>query len=392
MTHLINPTMRQFILLLLTSAFSLSASAQEWKIVERGFLYDNDVPPTCHAATLVEADNGDIIASFFGGTYEGHPDSDVWMCRFVQKKKQWTAPEILADGVLTRYTRSAFDYDPLLNEILNRNERFAKTTWLGLAKHSGEALISDKVRKPCYNPVLYIAQNGELVLDYKIGSNMQDWTGWEIRSKDGGKNWTHPRALTDDPEQRFLRLGPIKNKPIVNDGRIIAGSSTEITYDSWKVHFELSDDDGKNWYKSEVECDTILCIQPTILKLGDNHLKALCRTRHHRVAVTESKDNGTTWTPMRLTDMKHNNSGIDAVTLHDGTHLLIANDTDNDARRSPLTLFASSDGEKWKKIIDVEGDDGKEYSYPAIIETRNGDVWIIYTWHREKMAYVHLTR
>lgn len=378
--------MRKFGLLLLMVVVSATITAQEWTVVERGFLYDDEMPPTCHAATLVEAQNGDIIAAFFGGTYEGHPDSDVWTCRF--HNGQWSAPTILVDGVLTRYTRSAFDYDPLMGKILNRNEMFAKTTWLETAPHNGEALISNKVRKPCYNPVLYIAQNGELVLDYKIGSNMQDWTGWEIRSKNGGKTWSHPRALTNDPEQRHLRLGPIKDKPIVNKGRIIAGSSTEVTYDSWKVHFELSDDDGHSWYKSEVECDTILCIQPTILKLGDEHLKALCRTRHHRIAVTESYDNGTTWSPMRLTDMKHNNSGIDAVTLSNGTHLLIANDTDNDARRSPLTLFSSTDGETWEKVLDVEGDDGMEYSYPAIIEASNGDVWILYTWHRKKIAYV----
>ena len=384
--------MRILSVLLLSLVCSLPLCASGWKVVDRGFLYDGAVPPTCHAATLVEAPDGDILVAFFGGTYEGHPDSDVWMCRYNQTDKKWTEPEVIADGILTSHTLAAFDYDPLISEIMNRDKRFANTTWLAPARHSGEPLVSNLVRKPCYNPVLFYSRSGDLVLDYKLGSNMQDWTGWELRSRDGGKTWSHPRALTDDPEQRFLRLGPIKNKPVVSGDRIIAGSSTEVTYDSWKVHFELSDDDGITWRKAEVECDTILCIQPTILTMGSHHLKALCRTRHHRLAVTESRDNGDTWSPMRLTDIRHNNSGVDAVTLHDGTHLLIANDTDNDARRSPLTLFASSDGDNWTKLLDVEGDDGKEYSYPAMIQTRGGDVWIVYTWHREKMAYVHLTR
>lgn len=369
----------------------LPVKAQEYSIVERGFLYEGQLPPTCHAATLVEAKNGDIIAAFFGGSYEGHPDSDVWLCRFGKKKHRWSAPQILCDGIYTRYTREAFDYDPLFENILHRDSMFLKTTWLQPARHSGKALAGNKVRKPCYNPVLYIAQNDELVMDYKIGSNMQDWTGWEIRSKNGGKSWSHPRPLTHNPEERHLRLGPIKDKPIVNNGRIIAGSSTEVTYDSWKVHFETSDDDGQTWQKREVECDTILCIQPTVLNLGNNHLKALCRTRQHRISVTESFDNGATWTPMRLTDSPNNNSGLDAVTLHDGRHLLICNYHGNDSRRSPLTLLISNDGDNWQKVIDLEEDDGYEYSYPAIIQASDGDIWIVYTWHRQKMAYVHLT-
>ncbi|MDO4194753.1 MAG: hypothetical protein Q4D33_01230, partial [Prevotellaceae bacterium] len=69
--------MRKFGLLLLMVVVSTTITAQEWTVVERGFLYEDEMPPTCHAATLVEALNGDIIAAFFGGTYEGHPDSDV---------------------------------------------------------------------------------------------------------------------------------------------------------------------------------------------------------------------------------------------------------------------------------------------------------------------------
>lgn len=383
--------MRQKALLLIViAAMCWSKCQAQYEIVERGFLYDTAVPPTCHAATLVEADNGDILAAFFGGTYEGHPDSDVWLCRRKKGSTEWTRPEILCDAVYTKYTRSAFEYDPLMDVIMHRDSCFRQTTWLKSARHCGKAIINNKVRKPCYNPVLYKNAEGTIILDYKIGSNMQDWTGWEIRSKNNGRKWTHPRPLTLNPDERHLTLGPIKNKPVVSNGRIIAGSSTEVTYDSWTVHFEISDDDGKTWRKVEVDNDGLLCIQPTILNLGNGHLKALCRTRHHRIAITESYDNGSTWTKMRLSDMVNNNSGIDAVTLRDGRHLIIYNNTDNDARRSPLTLAISDDGEHWTKVLDLEEDDGMEYSYPCVIEAKDGTVYVVYTWHRKKMAYVVL--
>lgn len=381
-------TTKSILLLILCTFVQMEINAQV-TIIERGFLYDTEVPPTCHAATVVENDNGDLYAAFFGGTYEGHPDSDVWLCKKMKGSTGWTEPTILCDAVYTKFTRSAFEYDPLFDQICHRDSMFEKTTWLETAKHNGKALINNKVRKPCYNPVLYKNADGEIILDYKIGSNMQDWTGWEIRSKNG-KKWTHPRALTNDPEMRHLTLGPIKNKPIVSQGRIIAGSSTEVTYDSWKVHFEISDNDGKDWRKVEVKCDTILCIQPTILNLGNGHLKALCRTRHHRIAMTESFDNGSSWTDMRITDMPNNNSGIDAVTLRDGRHLLIGNLHGNDARRSPITIAISNDGDSWTNLIDLEEDDGMEYSYPCIIETSDGRIVVLYTWHRKKIAYAIL--
>lgn len=337
----------------------------DYKVESRGFLYDAPVPPTCHAVTMVETLSGDILAAFFGGSYEGHPDSDIWLCRLDKDSDKWTEPTILAEGILSEYTMKAFDYDTLKLEI-------------------------GKTRKPCYNPVLYQAASGDIVLNYKIGKNMQDWTGWEIRSSDNGRTWTNPRPLTTNPEERHLHLGPIKNKPFINNNRIIAGSSTEVTYDSWMVHFELSDDDGNTWYKVPVECDTILCIQPSILNLGNNHLKALCRTRQNHIAVTESFDNGSSWTPMQLSNLPNNDSGIDAVTLKNGTHLLICNDSNKNGKRSPLTLFGSKDSNHWYKIMDLEADDGMEYSYPAIIETHNGDVWIMYTWHRKKIAFAKL--
>lgn len=352
--------LKQPIIFILFTFSILCAHAQgDIRIVERGFLYDDTIPPTCHAATITETPKGEMIAVFFGGSYEGHPDSDEWICHR-KKDTPWSKPEILAEGKRNRFTEKAFDYDTIVCD-----------------------------RKPCYNPVLYTNAQGKIVLDYKIGRNMQDWTGWEITSKNG-KKWTNPRPLANTPEERHLTLGPIKNKPLVNNGRIIAGSSTEVTYDSWCVHFETSDDDGKTWQKRTLDCEGILCIQPALLRMGGNHVKALCRTRNQHIAMTESFDNGTTWTKMQLTELPNNDSGIDAVTLRDGRHLLVYNPNSESGHRSPLTIAMSSDSEHWTNIIDLEEDDRMEYSYPCIIQASDNRIWVLYTWHRKKIAYVVL--
>ena len=49
----------------------------------------------------------------------------------------------------------------------------------------------------------------------KIGLKVSDWSGWLVRSKDGGK---HGVSVNPLPEGF---LGPIKNKPEFVNGRII---------------------------------------------------------------------------------------------------------------------------------------------------------------------------
>jgi len=417
------------------SAFGQAASSEPSRfpcVVEKGFLYEKAAIPACHATTVVELPNGDMLAAFFGGTYEGHPDCDVWMCRYTNGKSAgthgyngnqtmngiggvdysgnatsqggekmdyvpvpspWSAPKVLADGIYTKYTKSAFSYDKDFEQLCHRDSIFDKTTWLAPAKQSGKPLLSDKVRKPCYNPVLYQIPGGDLVLDYKIGKWVQDWTGWEIRSKNGGKTWSHPRPLQTDTALHQIQLGPVKNKPVFSNGRVIAGSSTE-TGGRWKFHFETTDKKGKSWDMVYVDCDTIECIQPSILflnGLGDgSRLKAIGRTRHGRLAQTYSEDNGQSWSKVTLSDMPNNNSGTDAITLKDGRHVLVYNDSNKEGVRTPLSVAISDDGEHWTKIADLETDHLGEYSYPCVIQASDGKVWVLYTWRRRLPAYAVL--
>ena len=42
----------------------------------------NATHPSCHAATVVECANGDLLAAWFAGTHEGHPDVAIWLARY----------------------------------------------------------------------------------------------------------------------------------------------------------------------------------------------------------------------------------------------------------------------------------------------------------------------
>jgi len=75
------------------------------------------------------------------------------------------------------------------------------------------------------------------------------------------------------------------------------------------------------------------------------------------------------------------------VTLKDGRHLLVYNNTGRG--RSPLNVAISPDGRAWKELLELEVDPG-EYSYPAIIQARDGLIHITYTWNRNRIMHVVL--
>jgi predicted neuraminidase len=301
--------------------------------------------PSCHASTIEETPGG-LVAAWFGGTHEKHPDVGIWLSR--QTDGRWTIPEELVNGVQ-----------------------------------------NDTLRYPSWNPVLYF-QEDTLLLFYKIGPNCADWWGEMIASADNGRTWSDPVRLPDDI------WGPIRNKPVLlENGDLLCPSSTE--YDGWRVHMERTADLGRSWERTGAlnHGDSLSAIQPTILQHPDGKIQILVRTRENRIYTSWSDDLGHTWTPLVPTDLPNNNSGLDAVTLDDGRFLLVYNHVDrtaSDDKRNRLHVAVSEDGLHWSAVTALEDDDdtSHEYSYPAVIQASDGSVHITYTWRRELIKHVKL--
>jgi predicted neuraminidase len=325
----------------LTMPSQLSADSSPG-FVTAEFIYESAPFPECHASTIAETPSG-IIAAWFGGTREKHPDVVIWVSRLVDGK--WTTPAEVANGV-----------------------------------------ESPTTRYPCWNPVLFQVPGGPLQLYFKVGPNPEQWWGMAQSSTDGGKTWSEAKRLPEMPKQI---LGPIKNKPVMlDDGRMISGSSTED--DGWRVHLEFTNNLGFSWSRSQplTSKDNIQVIQPTILTYPDKRVQLLCRgkgTGH--IVEAWSKDNGRTWSELKLTELPNPNSGIDATTLADGRQLVVYNHTTRG--RSPLNVAISKDGVNWQAAAVLENSPG-EYSYPAVIQSVDGKVHITYTWKRQRIKHVVL--
>ena len=218
---------------------SLRSDLMEQKgIVEAQFIFEEAPFKSCHASTIAETKDY-FVTAFFGGSNEGNENVGIWLCRKEKGKERWSVPVEVANGI--------------------------QFNWLSAKKPQ---------RYPCWNPVLYQAKNGPLLLFYKVGPRPHNWWGMLTISNDQGKSWSEPRRLPEGI------IGPVRAKPIMlSGGKLLCGSSTEDQ--GWRIHMEVTSDLGVTWNRTDVLNDgkEFDAIQPTILTYPDGKIQILCRSR-----------------------------------------------------------------------------------------------------------------
>ncbi|WP_186790639.1 exo-alpha-sialidase, partial [Salmonella enterica] len=206
----------------------------------------------------------------------------------------------------------------------------------------------------------------------KAGSDVHVWKTWFITSSDRGFTWSTPAPLVNDD---ILPRGPVKNKLLLaSNGAWIAPGSIESP-ERWRAFVDRSSDEGKHWSISFVplepdnaisgtnvalwdgikkgrlwECclENLLrwdgVIQPTLWESSPGHIHMLLRSTRGAIFRSDSIDYGATWSVARATSLPNNNSGIDLVSMQDGTLILALNPVNgNWGKRYPLSLIASQD-------------------------------------------------
>lgn len=317
-----------------------------------------------HASTLVQLGDGNILAAWFGGSWEKGSDVAIWAARRITGV--WEAPRKLADV-------------------------------------RGVAM---------WNPVLFQKEDGGVILFYKVGATIPVWKTWFMESYDNGKTFSEPKELVEGDESGGR--GPVKNKPIrLKDGTVLAPASLEG--ETWDAFVDISKDDCKTWERSafvplrraSVNPQMLHrpydkhyiygkgVIQPTLWQdeAGDVHM--LLRSTSARIFRSDSTDGGQTWCTAYDTGLPNNNSGIDLVKRKDGMLVLVYNPRENlpnyyKGPRTPLAVAVSKDnGAHFEEVCLLENTQG-HFSYPAVICNDRNEIMITYTWNRENIVFVKL--
>ena len=310
------------------------------------FVFDENAPTAqCHASTVLPMPDKTAIAAWFGGTAEGKDDVNIWASR--RSGGVWSEP----------------------------------------------VSISADSNTPHWNPVLFAAADGTVLLFFKVGKKVPVWKTYVSKSHDGGLTWGNPRELVQGDESGGR--GPVKNKPIrISNGAILAPASVESPH--WIPFIDISTDECETWSNQPLILSKkragkpVPMIQPALWESEPGKIHALIRTSVRSAYRSDSDDYGKTWSRAYPTTIRNNNSGLDVTKLPDGSLILISNPVAKDwGARAPLTLMISRDnGAEWEEIFVLEkrrsSDD--EFSYPAIVSVGR-KLYITYTWQRKKIAY-----
>jgi predicted neuraminidase len=358
-----------------------------------------------HAASLVELNDGRIRAFWFAGSREGAEDVEI---------------------------RSAV-YDPL-------NEAWSPEQSIVNREDTQHSLL--RYVKKIGNPVAQRAPDGTLWLFY-VTVSLGGWAGSSITaitSKDDGASWNPARRLITSP---FINISTlVKGTPFLySDGTMglpvyheFIGKFGEVL--RIKTNGRI-DGSGEIIDKQRLSSGKST-LQPVVLIKNPQQALVLMRRSgdsSKRVIATATDDAGQHWSVPTATALANPDAAISGAVLPDGRMLAVLNNLEDG--RDALSLAVSTDGgANWKAVYQLEDQRGQpadpasyaqiagmlakatdtgiadatayaksaqrnkceaqrcdfEFSYPYLLQTRNGDFHLAYTWNRSFIKHVRFTR
>jgi len=300
--------------------------------------------PVHHASSIAEAANGDLLVTWYGGSYESADDEALFLARRKKGERNWEQPRML------RRDPAA----PVGNAVIFTDQR--DRVWIVWGRI--------EARQPL------IAH-----------------TGWERTrllyrvSDDNGYTWSEDKLFPMDTTGWLPRNLPVR----LATGELVLPLRDERNQRDLSF-FVITRDAGATWQRSQdVPNAQSQGEQPAVAQRQDGSLLAFLRTGP-RLLQTESFDRGMTWSPAKVTDFKNPDAAISLRALRNGNLILAWNNQERG--RSPLHIARSTDGGKtWSTPLLLESNPG-EYSYPSVFQSSDNLIHVVYTYRRYSIKHV----
>ncbi len=331
-----------------------------------------------HAPGIVECPDGSLLVSWYRGAGERKSDDvAVYGARLAKGAGQWSDAFLMADvpGFPDCNTCMMIDREQRLwlfwPTILANTWESCLTNFRTASDYAGPGVPRwDREGLILLKPDDFEAEVTE-ALDEMIG----------------GLEFVLPKGVQEEidaareklGDKLYQRLGwqPRCKPTVLPSGRILLPLYT----DTFSISImAVSDDDGRTWYASKPLIG-FGNIQPSVLRRDDGTLVAYMRenglSRHIR--VSESADDGLTWSPVFSDSLPNPGSGLDGVRLSGGHWLLVYNDT-IDGRHSLAVSISDDEGKTWNWTRHLENKEAGQYHYPAVIQAADGTIHAVYSY------------
>ena len=334
----------------------------------------------CHGSSIVECDNGDLIACWFFGSGERSADDvKIQGARLRKGAKEWSPVFTMAD------TPNHPDCNPaLFVDAKNRLWLF----WIVVQDHKWEQSLLKYRRADRFTKDGPPEWSWQDVILLQPGDEFAKATAERFKELDADEPMWGEYALpytkqllaaSKDPQKRQLGW-MTRAKPVqLASGRMLV----PLYSDGFNAGLmAISDDAGDSW-KPSLPIIGYAPIQPTIAQKKSGQLVAYCRDSGgppQRILASTSDDGGITWSPARDTELPNPGSSLALLTLKDGRWTLVYNDAE-DARYTLAVAISDDEGAtwKWKRHLDKTEKGKGGFAYPTAIQGRDGRIHVTYT-------------
>ncbi len=320
--------------------------------------------PSAHAATVAEILPAEttsnqpvrLLAAWFGGSREGAADVSLYQSQWTAGQRDWsTAREMLGRAQAERQ--------------LGRNIR----------KLGNPLLVSEPGRQQLF--FVSVSYGG--------------WAGSAINrslSVDGGEHWSTAQRIITSP---FFNLSTLVRNPGVwyTDGSL----GLPVYHEFINKHGEWLrlDADGRVLEKSRMAMPRPT-LQPAVVPLSGTRAVAALRDAGpgpNHIQWSETHDGGQRWVQQSAREVPNPNAAAAMIGLSDGSLLMACNPISGN--RNQLSLLRSTNqGETWSlvRVIEESANDRDEFSYPALLQDRQGMIHLLYTWKRQGIRHARFSQ
>lgn len=348
-----------------------------------------------HAASLVELQDGRLRAVWFSGSREGAGDVTIQTAVLDTKGLQWNAESTLFDRLQVEH---------------------------GLLRYV----------KKLGNPVIARAPDGTLILWF-VTVSIGGWAGSSItwsRSVDDGTSWAAPQRLVTSP---FLNISTlVKAKPVaLTNGQI----ALPVYHEFAQKFAEILRLDLQGRVVDKIRIPgSQKSLQPVVLPESTRQASVYMRSAGAPVVMTSATaDAGATWSAATASSLPNPDAALAGLITDRGTTWLALNPTA--AGRATLALLHGKNGRfdsapawtlespvgtqaglsryDYERLLGGELKAGgvsdqqlqdyvasatrqlcnndrcsQEFSYPYLLQSRDGDIHLVYTWHRTRIKHI----